>query len=233
LIRHPFVNPGRTSNHTHSMTQLLDPTPTATADNSFSRFTDEHLMAMIQSRNPHGLGLLHDRFARLVKGISMKVLHNDADAEDLVQDVFLQIWNQASSYDALKGRPFSWIATLTRRRSIDRLRKRSTYGRAEDRLIEEKKGHSDTWTHVYEDVALVEISKHLRWAMSLLPRAQRNAVTLAYQKQMSQREIAARTGIPLGTIKTRLELGLKKMAVSLRGLEELLDPAKTPSAGRI
>ena len=194
----------------------------ATAAGSLSSFTDEQLMEIIQARVRNGLALLHERYARLLKAMSMKVLHNEADAEDLLQDVFVEIWERAARYDPLKGRSLGWIATLTRRRSIDRLRKRETYFRFEDRFAEETQAHGDCWTHLHEDLAHTEMNDHLQRAMATLPEAQRNTITLAYHGEMSQREIAAYTGIPLGTIKTRLELGLKKMAVSLRGFEDLL-----------
>jgi RNA polymerase sigma-70 factor (ECF subfamily) len=158
-------------------------------------FTDEHLMAMIQAHHQGGLNLLHDRYAILLKSMSMKVLHNDADADDLLQDVFVEIWDRAASYDPMMGRPLSWIATLTRRRSIDRLRKRETYCRVEDRFAEETQSRGEGWTHVHEDLSQNERSRHLN---------------------------AAHTGIPLGTIKTRLELGLQKMAACLFGFEDLL-----------
>lgn len=196
--------------------------PAAPHASSGSPFTDEHLMEMIQAQVRNGLDLLHERYAPLLKGLSMKVLHNQADAEDLLQDVFLEIWERAGSYDPLKGRPLSWIATLTRRRSIDRLRKRETCFRIEDRFAEETQAHGESWTHVHEDLAHGEMNTHLHRALANLPQVQRDAILLAYHRQMSQREIAAHTGIPLGTIKTRLELGLRKMAASLRGFEDLL-----------
>lgn len=204
------------------MTNFFERTPRATDDGSRSNFTDEHLMEMIQVHGRNGLDLLHDRYAKLLKSLSMQVLHNDADAEDLLQDVFLEIWDRAASYDPLKGRPLAWIATLTRRRSIDRLRKRETYRRVEDKFAEETKCHGDGWTHVHEDLARGERNEHLQRALANLPEAQRNTIKLAYHEQMTQREIAAHTGIPLGTIKTRMELGLRKMAVCLRGFEDLL-----------
>ena len=204
------------------MKATLELRPAAPAARSPAPFTDEHLMEMIQAQIRNGLDLLHERYAPLLKGLSMKVLHNDADAEDLLQDVFLEIWDRAASYDPLKGRPLSWIATLTRRRAIDRLRKRETYFRIEDRFAEEAQARGEGWTHVQEDLAQREMNEHLQRALATLPEAQRNAIMLAYHRQMSQREIAAHTGIPLGTIKTRLELGLKTMAASLRGFEDLL-----------
>ena len=203
-----------------TMNALLQP-PTTT-NTSPAYLTDEHLMATIQARDRGGLDLLHDRYSTLLKALSMKVLHNDADAEDLVQDVFIEIWDRAASYDSQKGRPLSWIATLTRRRAIDRLRKREVYSRFEERFGQETKERSNGWTHVHEDVAQSERKQHLQRALATLPEAQRHAIQLAYHGEMTQREIAAHTGNPLGTIKTRLELGLKRMAASLCGFRELL-----------
>ena len=202
------------------MNVILEQTPMT--DKSHADFTDENLMEMIQAHGHNGLALLHARYATFIKVLSMKVLHNDGDAEDLLQEVFVEIWNRAASYDPLKGRPLSWIATLTRRRSIDRLRKRETYCRIADSFAEETKSRGDGWTHVHEDVAQGEMNEHVRRALATLPEAQRSAIHLAYHKQMSQREIAAHTGIPLGTIKTRLELGLRKMGAFLHGFEDLL-----------
>jgi RNA polymerase sigma-70 factor (ECF subfamily) len=153
----------------------------------------------------------------------MRVLHNDAESDDMMQDIFIEIWNRAGSYTPEKGKPLGWLITLARRRSIDRLRSRDAYGRAGDRLIKETQTHSENWkTHVEEDFAHNEMREHLRRVLAMLPIAQRQAVELAYFKGMSQREIAAHTGIPLGTIKTRLELAIKKLAVALCGFEDLL-----------
>ncbi|MEP6668573.1 MAG: sigma-70 family RNA polymerase sigma factor [Chthoniobacter sp.] len=200
--------------------------PTPLGDRAQGAFSDEELMKMIQARSADGLGLLNDRYALLIKSISMQILHNDADTEDLLQDVLLEIWNRAASYDSQKGKPLGWIVTLTRRRSIDRLRRRDTYVRVENRLTEELKAGAEHWSHVYEDMALHDMGKYLNRALAGLPKAQRNALKMAYHKQMTQREIAARTGIPLGTVKTRLELGLRKMAASLHGQEDLIGASR-------
>lgn len=204
------------------MTAQPEPAPTAIRAESPIDFTDERLMEMIQGRLPNGLELLYKRYAGVVKALAMRMLYNYSDAEDLLQEVFLEIWHRAAGYNPLKGRPLSWIATLARRRSIDRLRKRESYGRMEDRFTEEAKGSADNWTHVYEDLALGEGNAYLQQALATLPEAQRSTIKFAYYKQMSQREIAAHTGIPLGTIKTRLELGIKKLTAALCGFEDLL-----------
>jgi RNA polymerase sigma-70 factor (ECF subfamily) len=215
-----------------SMTQIREWTPTASGVGSRSGFTDEELMEMIQAHDHNGLDLLFERYAMLLKGLSMTVLHNVADAEDLLQDIFVEIWDRAASYSPQKGRPLSWIATLTRRRSIDRLRRRETHYRVENRFAEETKGCNDGWTHVHEEIAEGEINQHLRRALATLPEAQRSAIKLAYHEEMTQREIAARTGIPLGTIKTRLELGLRKLAACLCGFEDLLWAGNRAAGGQ-
>jgi RNA polymerase sigma-70 factor (ECF subfamily) len=204
------------------MSDIPEQTPARATDGAHSSFADEQLMSMIQAHVHSGLALLYARHGALLKGLSMTVLHNDADADDLLQEVFMEIWDRAASYDPTKGKALSWIATLTRRRAIDRLRKRDTYCRVEDRFAEEAMSKTSAWTHVHEELAQGEVNGHLQRALATLPEAQRHAIRLAYYGRLSQRQIAVRTGTPLGTIKTRLELGLRKMAVVLRGLEDLL-----------
>ena len=194
-----------------------------TVEKSPLDITDEMLMARIQASDADALGLLHDRYAGMIKGLIMKVLYNDAEADDLLQEIFMEVWNRAASYSVEKGKALGWMITLARRRAIDRLRKRDTYCRATDRLAEETKNRPHDWvSHVEEDLAQSEMREHLQRVLETLPVAQRQAIELAYYKGMSQREIALHTGIPLGTIKTRLELGLKKLSEALVGLEDLL-----------
>ena len=185
--------------------------------------TDEELMKNIQAQDPQALGYLHDRYAGIIKGLVMKVVHNEAESEDMLQEIFVEVWNRSGSYCAEKGKPLGWLVTLARRRAIDRLRKREAYCRAGDRLAEETKHQQNNWVaHVEEDIAHGEMREHLTRVLGELPEAQRQAIELAYYKGMSQREIAAFTGIPLGTIKTRLELAMKKLTIALEGLEELI-----------
>src|SRR4051794_32932644 len=114
------------------MTPNLERIPLKLAGNPQPVLSDEDVMEMIQAQNCDGLDQLQRRYTKLLKAMSMKVLHNDSDCDDLVQEVFLEIWNRASSYSPLKGKPLSWIVTLACRRSIDRLRKRDVYCRMED-----------------------------------------------------------------------------------------------------
>jgi RNA polymerase sigma-70 factor (ECF subfamily) len=178
-------------------------------------------MCLIQVQDQTGLTQLHNRHGKFLKGLGMKVLHNDADAEDLVQEVFLEIWRSAVHYHSDKGRPLSWIATITSRRAIDRLRRRQVYGHMQERFTEAIEGHSHSWSHVRQDVQDRERNVYLLDAVARLPEAQQRALKLAYYGQMSQREVAAHTGVPLGTVKTRLQLALSKMAVFLHAGDEL------------
>jgi RNA polymerase sigma-70 factor (ECF subfamily) len=185
--------------------------------------TDETLMAMIQRKEQIAISHLHDRYASTLKALIMRVLHNDAESDDMLQEIFVEIWDRAGSYDPLKGKALGWIVTLTRRRAIDRLRKREAYGRMEERLLEEtRRDPQESIAHVEDDVAHAEMREHLTRVMATLPVAQKEVIELAFYKGMSQREIAASTGIPLGTIKTRIELAMKKIADALRGMEDLL-----------
>jgi RNA polymerase sigma-70 factor (ECF subfamily) len=185
--------------------------------------TDEAMMEMIQNRNADAIGILHDRYARLLKALIMKVIHNEAESDDLLQEVYLEIWDRSGSYSREKGKALSWIVTMVRRRAIDRLRKREAYCRMEDRLAEQtKQDPQDYIEHVQEDAEHAEMREHLQRVMADLPPAQREAIEMAYFGGLSQRDIAQATGIPLGTIKTRLELGMKKLTEALRGFEDLL-----------
>ena len=199
------------------MNTTLDHPTTTLEQVSPLDLTDEQLMKMLQDRDPAALGFLYDRHSGIVKSLGMKVVHNEAEAEDLLQEIFVEIWNRAAGYDPAKGKPLGWIVTLARRRSIDRLRKCQSHCRAEDRLREEVESQPDAWTtDPEEDFVMADIRETLLNLIKTLPEAQQQAINLAFYQGMSQREIAALTGIPLGTIKTRLELGLKKLTAALK-----------------
>jgi RNA polymerase sigma-70 factor (ECF subfamily) len=204
-----------------NMNSILEHPITELDQKSPLDLTDEQLMAMLQQRNPLALEYLYDRHAAIVKSLGMKVVHNEAEAEDLLQEIFMEIWNRAAGYDPAKGKPLGWIVTLARRRAIDRLRKCQSHCRAEDRLRDEVEQQPDSWTtDPEEDFVMADIREHLLKLIKTLPEAQQQAINLAFYQGMSQREIAAHTGIPLGTIKTRLELGLKKLTAALKDYEE-------------
>jgi RNA polymerase sigma-70 factor, ECF subfamily len=184
--------------------------------------TDLELMRSIQDQDPDALSQLYDRYNGILKALILRVIHNEAEADDLLQEIFMEIWNQARNFSAQKGKPLGWMVTLARRRAIDGLRKKQAYARAEQRLQSETEQQPDAWVHnaTEEEIALSDTRTLIRKVINGLPPAQQRAIDLAFFRGMSQREIAAKTNTPLGTVKTRLELGLKKI---YDGLKELKD----------
>ena len=180
------------------------------------------LMKAIQTGDADALAQLYDRYNGILKALILRVIHNEAEADDLLQEIFMEIWNQAKNFSAKKGKPLGWMVTLARRRAIDGLRKKQAYARAEERLQNETEQQPDAWVHnaTEEEIVLSDTRTLIRKVINGLPPAQEQAIELAFFRGMSQREIAAKTNTPLGTVKTRLELGLKKI---YDGLKELRD----------
>jgi RNA polymerase sigma-70 factor (ECF subfamily) len=184
--------------------------------------TDLELMELIQREDPDALATLYDRYNGILKALILRVIHNEAEADDLLHEIFMEIWNQAKNFSAQKGKPLGWMVTLARRRAIDGLRKKQAYSRAGERLQAETEQQPDAWVHnaTEEEIAYGDRRVLIRKVISTLPLPQQQAIDLAFFRGMSQREIAAKTNTPLGTVKTRLELGLKKI---YDGLKELRD----------
>ena len=184
--------------------------------------TDLDLMRGIQAEEPEALSQLYDRYSGILKALVLRVIHTEAEADDLLQEIFMEIWNQAKNFSAQKGKPLGWMVTLARRRAIDGLRKKQAYARAAERLQNETEQQPDAWVHnaTEEEITFSDTRILIRRVINRLPPAQQQAIDLAFFRGMSQREIAAKTNTPLGTVKTRLELGLKKI---YDGLKELKD----------
>ena len=184
--------------------------------------TDLELMQGIQREDPEALSKLYDRYNGIIKALILRVVHNEAEADDLLQEIFMEIWNQAKNFSAQKGKPLGWMVTLARRRAIDGLRKKQAYMRAGSVCRHETEQQPDAWVHnsTEEEITSTTPAHFDPPSDQMLPPPQQQAIELAFFRGMSQREIAANTNTPLGTVKTRLELGLKKI---YDGLKELRD----------
>ena len=148
-------------------------------------------------------------------------MHEEGDADDVLQDILLQIWHEADHYSPKAGKLLGWVVTLARRRAIDRLRRKQAYCRAKERYqahLNEQPAAAPETHSFGDDISRSDLRHFLYRRLNVLPRHQREALELAFFAGMSHREIAAVTRAPLGTVKTRLELGLQKLTQSLRPL---------------
>jgi RNA polymerase sigma-70 factor (ECF subfamily) len=180
--------------------------------------SDEALMQAITARKQSALRELYNRYGKTLKAVVTHVVHEDAEADDVLQEIFLQIWKDASHYSPQAGKPLGWVVTLARRRAIDRLRRRQAYCRAKDRFESHIEQQPESWVHnrIDNDLIRADLRRFLDRQLETLPEYQREAIELSFFEGLSHREIAARTGTPLGTVKTRLELGLRKLVNCVR-----------------
>ena len=190
--------------------------------------TDEQLMENIKAADEPSLGLLQRRHQALLRTVIGRIVSNDYDVDEIVQECLLEVWRRASSYDPAKGQALGWLVTLSRRRAIDRLRRKSAYWRAQDRFRVECETEASTAMHcgADEEAAQDDTAAVVGRLISNLPEAQQQAVQLAYYQGMSQRQIAAHTGIPLGTSKTRLELAMRKLRSAALAFGEFREPMR-------
>ena len=181
---------------------------------------DEMLMHEIMQRRQPALKELYSRYSRSLRALIGSVVHEESEADDVLQESFLQIWREAHNYSPKAGKPLGWVITIARRRAIDRVRRRDSYRRAKQRFEEEIKPQAQTprTGGTEAEVLQSDLRRFLGRQMELLPPVQREAVELAYFRGLSQREIAATTNTPLGTVKTRLQLGLRKLTQCMRPL---------------
>jgi RNA polymerase sigma-70 factor (ECF subfamily) len=189
---------------------------------AMSQATDESLMSAITHRHQPALNELHRRYGTRLKSVIGNVVHEEADTDDVLQEIMLQIWKEAEHYSPQAGKPLGWVVTLARRRAIDRVRRRQAYCRAKDRFSEqlEQRFHTRRSFSGNDEVTRVDLKKFLEKQLRRLPEQQSEAIRLSFFHGLSHREIAVVTRTPLGTVKTRLELGLQKLTQSMRPLRQ-------------
>ena len=171
------------------------------------------LIQRISNQDEAALALLYDRYRTILFGLLMRILNNRTEAEDILQEVFVQVWQQAQSFDAERGKAFTWLVTITRCRAIDRLR----YLKTRTLTIEKVKTSSPLYTDskFEQNLFLGGCQKQVRTALSQLPENQSSLLLMAYFEGYSQQEIADQTKIPLGTVKTRMQVGMTKLRETL------------------
>ena len=167
---------------------------------------DATLIRRILNGDDTALGTLYDRYSRLVYSVSLRILRDTGAAEEVLQDIFHQLWRVAGSFDFARGSLSSWLMVMARNRSIDRLRRRGLTA-AENPVEALPPARFD----LESDLARKEMVGRVRGALDALPEPQRKAMELAYFEGLTQSEIAQQTGDPLGTVKTRLRAALTSL----------------------
>lgn len=185
---------------------------------STTGISDEELMGGIARGDAEALAEFYDRHAGLLFSVAVHVLRDEREAEDVLQEAMVALWERAALYDSSLGKPLSWAVTLTRNRSIDRLRGLKRRPQAAAIELEENDGAFAEPETATEKLILSESSAVLRSALRRLPADQREAIELAFFRGLTHVEIAETTGAPLGTVKARIRRGMLELRDALEGL---------------
>ncbi|MCX2728324.1 sigma-70 family RNA polymerase sigma factor [Thermomicrobium sp. 4228-Ro] len=187
-------------------------------DGDLHGVSDSELVGRIRQRDRSALAALYDRYARTVYSLVLSIVHDRSVAEDIVQELFVQLWQYPELYDAGRGAFAPWFLRMARNRAIDALRRRQR-----DRYLYERLRGIE-WRKVQDDpdelTVLGDEATRIRQAFADLENEQRQVIELAYFGGLTQREIAEYLGIPLGTVKTRIRTALQRLADALAGERE-------------
>lgn len=178
-----------------------------------SQIPDDDLLHAIARGDESALAACYDRYRVILFSQILRILNDRQEAEDCLQEVFLQVWRRARDFDTARGRAFTWLVTIARSRALDRLRasgSRLRLATEAAQLPRDEMGDAAAEAAQSEAVAIV------RKALAELPEEQRRTLLLAYFEGLTQTEIAARLGDPLGTVKTRMRAGMIKLRELLK-----------------
>ena len=175
------------------------------------------LVERVATGDQSALAVLYDATNRLIYSLVLRVLGDISSAEEVLIDVYTQVWRQAASYDANRGAPLAWMATIARSRAIDRLRSGWQDQRRKEPLDVLGNAPANT-VSPEESAAASELQKLVRDALNVLTPEQRQVIELAYYSGLSHSEIAEKLSQPLGTVKTRTRLGMMKLREALAPL---------------
>jgi RNA polymerase sigma-70 factor, ECF subfamily len=173
---------------------------------SESRASDAALIGRLVQRDESALAVLYDRYAGMISSVLHRILRDNQAVEEILQDIFLQLWNTASHFDASRGSLPAWLVVIARNRAISRLRRHNPA--AGDALLE---GMAVSPFNLESSAARQQLVERVKASLENLPKEQRAAVELAFFEGLTHSEIAARTGDPLGTVKTRLRSALETL----------------------
>jgi RNA polymerase sigma-70 factor (ECF subfamily) len=172
--------------------------------NRHSPADDMRVVARVRAGDQQALSELYDRYSKLVYSVALRILQDTGAAEDLLQDVFLQLWRKPDAFDSSRGSLAAWLAVIARHRAIDRLRQRRPETDIEDCVIASA-------TDLGNETERSLVIEKVRVAMNEMSPDQRTAMEMAFFQGLTHTEIAEKTGEPLGTIKTRIRSGLQML----------------------
>lgn len=189
--------------------------PITTEPNPVKSLPDMALVRQVVERRPEALEELYSRHASTLLPLARRILGTVTDGEEILQEVFVHVWNHAASYDPARSSVSTWLVLLTRSRAIDRLRNRKVVERTHEssRAVG---GPEHASPEGPETVLTHERRERVRRELDKLPPEQRQVLEMAFYEGLSQSEIAARADLPLGTVKTRTLLAMKKLRGALR-----------------
>jgi RNA polymerase sigma-70 factor (ECF subfamily) len=185
-----------------------------------AQVSDVELLHAVARGDEAALARLYDAYRVILFGLLVRILNSREEAEDILQDVFIQVWRRAKDFNEKRGRPFTWLVTLARSRAIDRLRLLG----ARQRLVKgAAQEHTDTISDALSDTIKVAQKEIVQRALAELPEEQRHTLVLAYFEGLTQSEIATKLKAPLGTVKTRMRSGMIKLRTLLGSHLETFD----------
>jgi len=181
---------------------------------------DKELMLKIAQGDRAAFGILYDRFATPLYSLALRMLADEAEAQDMLQEIFLSIWNNAPSFRPERGMAFPWVVSQLRNRIIDRLRSKRRRGELTENYAADLEPSGSAAPSSAENVETGERAQKVRSALNQLDEGQREVLHLAFFEGLTQSEIAEKLEEPLGTIKARATRGMARLRAVLRYLYE-------------
>jgi RNA polymerase sigma-70 factor, ECF subfamily len=185
----------------------------------YASLDDETLLRLIARAHPGALSELYDRYGRLVFSVAYSATADSSLAEEITQDAFLRVWQRAESFDAQVGKVASWLASIARHRAIDLFRRQQVRSEGHAQALEEMPDYElvDEAMDVESSVEAAQVRQQVRLALRQLPDEQRQALAWAFFRGLTHEQIAQQLDLPLGTVKTRIRLGMQKLRSFLSG----------------
>jgi RNA polymerase sigma-70 factor (ECF subfamily) len=197
-----------------------------TSPKRLSQEEERSLVRRLKARDPRALGDLYDALAPWVLGLAFRILRDEDEADEVVGDVFVQVWRHVDQHDAQRGPLVPWILSIARNRALDALRRRRRWWRKAERWEQAQEGEAaDSGVPAPSEASVPgwPLHREVHAALAALPEEQRRVVVLSYFEGLSHREIARRLHQPLGTVKTRLRIAHQKLTDGLRHLKDWLE----------